>query len=143
MREAMPWKRCMKEHIRQVEPDPAKIASIRRMCGVRLRVLRQMELDEETASLAAADYYEIIKELLTALLLRHGLKSDNHECLVSFFRGHYADHEYEAAAILQLKDVRNRVTYDGVFVRKDYVERNRLEFEGIIELLDTLLDKPI
>ncbi len=98
------------------------------------------EIDNETASVVAADYYEIIKELLTALLLKNGLKSQNHECLVSFFKSKFPEYEYEAKVIHQLKDIRNRVSYDGIFVRKDYIERNKLEFEGIIKLLHGLLE---
>ena len=36
-----------------------------------------------------SEYYEVIKELLIALLLKQGLKSYNHECLISFFKKEY------------------------------------------------------
>ena len=75
-----------------------------------------------------------------ALLLKHGLKSDNHECLISFFKDKFPQYDYEAKAIYQLKEVRNRVTYDGVFVKEDYIKRNVLEFKNIITLLDNLIN---
>lgn len=81
------------------------------MCDVRLRVIKQIELDTETASIIATDYYEVVKELLTALLLQKGLKSKNHECLISFFKHYYPT--YEINVIHQLKNVRNRISYDG------------------------------
>lgn len=128
----------MQEHIRRVEPDSERIASLAKICAARLKVVRSVVVDDETASIVAADYYEIIKELLVALLLRNGLKSDNHECLVSFFKNKFPQYEYEAKLVHQLKDVRNRVSYDGVFVKRAYVERNKLEFEYIISLLNGL-----
>lgn len=137
----MDWNICLNEHIKKVEPDDEKIESIRKMCGVRLRVAQQVVIDDETASVVAEDYYEIIKELLVALLLKNGLKSDNHECLISFFKNMFPKYEYEAQTIHQLKNVRNRVSYDGIFVKKEYVTSNKLEFEHIIELLDGLLKK--
>jgi len=79
-----------------------------------------IKIDQETASVIASDYYEIIKELLTALLLKNHLKSDNHECLISFFKQNFPEYEYEAKIIHQLKNIRNRVSYDGIFVKKDY-----------------------
>lgn len=141
MKEIMDWNICLNEHITKVEPDNEKIESIRKMCSVRLRVAQQVAIDDETASVVAEDYYEIIKELLVALLLKNGLKSDNHECLISFFKNMFPKYEYEAQTIHQLKNVRNRVSYDGIFVKKEYVISNKLEFEHIIELLDGLLEK--
>ena len=135
----MKWDICLNEHIKKVAVDNEKIGSIRKMCSVRLRVTQQVAIDDETASIVAEDYYEIIKELLVAFLLKNGLKSDNHECLISFFRYKFPEYEYEAKVVHQLKNVRNRVSYDGIFVKKDYVEANKLEFEHIIELLEGFL----
>ena len=110
------------------------------MCDIRLKIVKQIKINQETASVIAYDYYEIIKELLTSLLLKNGLKSDNHECLISFFKQNFPKYGYEANIIHQLKDVRNRVSYDGIFVKKEYVETNKLEFQHIIDLLKKLLE---
>ena len=139
MKKIMDWNQCLEDHIKKVKPDNEKINSIIKMCSIRLKVLKQIKIDEETASVIASDYYEIIKELLTALLLKNGLKSDNHECLISFFKQKFPEYEYEANIIHQLKNIRNRVSYDGVFVKKGYIDINKLEFEHIIKLLKKLL----
>ncbi|MFH1971870.1 MAG: hypothetical protein ABIJ18_00145 [archaeon] len=141
MKEIMNWNICLQEHIKKVEPDKEKIKSIQKMCDIRLRVTKSIKLDEETASIVATDYYEVIKELLVALLLKNGLKSDNHECLISFFKHTFPQYEYESSTIHKLKDVRNRISYDGIFVKKDYISTNKLEFEHIIELLTKLLKR--
>ena len=140
-KEMMSWSDCQATHIKQVEADDEKIKSMRKMCAVRLKVTKAVKLDEETASIIAADYYEVIKELLTALLLKNGLKSDNHECLIAFFNHKFPEYEYETKIIYQLKEVRNKVSYNGIFVKKGYIEMNKLEFEYIIGLLNKLLDK--
>jgi len=140
MKEIMNWRECQEEHIKKIKPDKEKIRSIIKMCDIRLKVLKNIKLDEETASIIATDYYEVIKELLTAILLKNGLKSNNHECLISFSKKEFPNYEYETNIIHQLKDVRNRVSYDGVFVKKEYIQSNRLEFEHIIELLKRLLE---
>ena len=140
MKEIMNWQQCLKDHIKKVKTDSEKINSIIKMCDIRLKIIEQIKIDQETSSVIASDYYEIIKELLTALLLKNGLKSDNHECLISFFKQNFPEYEYETKIIHQLKDVRNRVSYDGVFVKKEYIETNKLEFQHIIGLLKKLLE---
>ena len=88
----MDWDICEKEHIRKVSVDKDKIKSILKMSSALLKFIKKQEIDEETASIIVKDYYEIIKELLTALLLKNGLKSDNHECLISYFKKNYPNY---------------------------------------------------
>lgn len=135
----MNWNVCKEEHVRKVDIDKDKINSILKMCDVRLRFIQKQEIDGETASLIVEGYYEIIKELLIALLLKNGLKSDNHECLISYFKETYLNYEYETNKIHELKNIRNRITYDGTFVEKSYSVKNKLEFEHIIDLLINLI----
>ena len=87
--------------------------------------------------------YDVIKELLIALLLKAGLKSANHECLISYFQTHYPQYEYETSILSELKNIRNRITYDGIFVEKSYLDKNRLEFEHIISLLLNMMNQEI
>jgi uncharacterized protein (UPF0332 family) len=138
-KEMMDWDICKKEHIRKVSVDKDKINSILKMCSVRLKFVKKQEVDNETASIVTEGYYEIIKELLTALLLKNGLKSDNHECLISFFKKNYSEYEYEINIIYELKNIRNRISYNGLFVEKQYLIKNKLEFEHIIKLLIKLV----
>ena len=137
------WGECEREFIRSVKVDEDKTNSILKMCQIRIKVLKQIELDEETASVIAGDYYEIIKELLTALLLLNGLKSSNHECLISFFKKNYLDKEYETKVIHELKGIRNKINYECFFVEKSYVERNKLEFEHIIKFLKKEIEEKL
>lgn len=140
-KEIISWETCRKKHITNVEPDINKIKSILIMVSVRLGFLQKQKPTEREASLLVEDYYEIIKELLIALLLKNGLKSDNHECLIAFFKENYPDYEYETNVIHELKNIRNRIDYDGIFVEKAYLDRNKLEFEHIIKLLQKLIEK--
>jgi len=138
-KEIMDWSICKKEYIREVSIDKDKINSILKMCSVRLKFAKKQEINDETASLITEDYYETIKELLTALLLKNGLKSNNHECLISYFKKNYPEYEYETNIVHELKNIRNRINYDGFFIEKQYLVKNKLEFEHIIELLIKLI----
>jgi len=128
-----------KKHFKEIEPDQNKIKSIIKVASAREKALVQIKKDEETASIIVEGYYEIVKELLVALLLKNSLKSDNHECSVSYFKDKYPEYEYEANTIHQLKDIRNRINYDGLFVKPSYLEQNELEFKHIIKTIKELL----
>ena len=131
---------CIRNHIKTVQTDYDKISSIRKMCSIRLKMLNEDKLTDDTAFVIAERYYEIIKELLIALLLKNNMKSDNHECLIAFFKYKYPQYASETETIHQLKAVRNRVSYDGIFIKKSYIDRNRLEFQHIIKEINGLLD---
>ena len=141
IKEIMNWEICEKEHIKKIQTDKEKIGSIIKLTNARLKVIKQINKDDETASIITADYYEVIKELLTALLLKHGFRSDNHECLISFLKKYYKEYEYETNLIFELKNIRNRINYDGIFVRKSYLIKNELEFNNIIEILKNLINR--
>ncbi len=140
-REPMSWGECNGEHIRKVDYDEDKVKSMLKLCRARLKVVEKIDLDEETASIIAEGFYEIIKELLTALLLTLELKSDNHECLIAFFRKNYPAMEYEAQAIYELKNVRNAIDYEGLFVKPLYIKGNKLEIVHIIQFLTSEVEE--
>lgn len=140
-REPMSWEKCSGEHIRKVDSDKDKVQSMLKLCLVRLKVIEKIELDQDTASIIAEGLYEIIKELLTALLLTWKLKSDNHECLIAFFKKNYPAMEYEAQIIYELKSVRNAIGYEGLFVKPSYIKMNQPEIVHIIQFLTSEVEE--
>ncbi len=143
MRELMDWNECMRKYVKKVEADAEKVRSLLRMTQIRERTIHMIKRDNETISVLTEDYYEIIKELLVGLMLLHGMKSDNHECLISFFKRNYSEYEYEANIIYQLKLVRNRIDYEGFLVPSQYFGNNESEFKHIIKLLRELIEKKL
>ena len=130
---------CQKSHLRRVEPNEDKISSLQKVSKARIKAMLQIVKDDETASIIAQGYYEAIKELLTALLLKEGWKSDNHECLILYFSRKYPEFDYESSMMQELKNIRNRITYDGIFVRPSYLETHQLEFKSILGILEKLI----
>jgi len=94
---------------------------------------------DENSSFIVEGYYEIIKELLVALLLKNGLKSSNHQCLISFFYREYPNYEFETNLILQMSYFRNRLNYYGEKIDFDFYGKNNEEFDKIIILLKKLV----
>jgi len=95
--------------------------------------------DKKYDFLAVEGYYEMIKELLTALINLEGFKSSNHECLVGFFNENFKEYDYEVEIIDTLRKVRNTIDYRGIYTNEDYLKNNKLEFEHIIKLLEKII----
>jgi uncharacterized protein (UPF0332 family) len=137
----MNWNKCEKEFIKKITPDKERIESIMEVASNRLKTAKIMEaeLNEDNVSFVIEEYYEIIKELLTAFLLKEGLKSKNHQCLISYFYKKYPDHEFEADLISQMSYLRNRLNYYGESIDMTFYEKNKENIIKIIEMLQKII----
>lgn len=75
------WKEARKE-IRRVRPDKGLARGILNMIEVRMKALKLKDR-QEFASLIVEDYYEVIKEAITALMAINGYKTLSHEVLIA------------------------------------------------------------
>ena len=69
MTDIMEWSHCSAMFIRKVETDPAKVKAIINAAELRLKYLENAALNRDNVSFIVEGYYEVIKELLVALLL--------------------------------------------------------------------------
>lgn len=135
MTDIMDWKDCEEGFIRQAEADKEKIESVMETAEARLKFLKSLQADNDNVSFIVEGYYEVIKELLVALLLSKGLRSKNHQCLISYLYHNYPEYEAEAYLIAQMSYLRNRLDYYGESVDFAFYEKNKEEFDKIVELL--------
>ena len=59
----------------------------------------------------------------------------NHLCLIAFLNENFQDFDFEIQKIDELRKVRNDFDYRGLFVTKEYLDKNELEFKHIIKEL--------
>jgi len=79
-------------------------------------------------------FYEIIKELIYSCMYREGYNCTNHICLIAYIRRFMEP--YQVEKIDELRKIRNEISYRGFNVKKEYLERNLLEFDNIINFLE-------
>ena len=139
MIDVMDWDECEKKFIREVEIDKERISAIMDKALKRLKRAQNTKIDEDNISLVVEDYYEVIKEILIAYLLKNGLRSKNHQCLISYFYKQNPDHEKETQLILQMSFFRNRLNYYGEEIPLNFYQKNKEEFERIIKILKNLV----
>lgn len=138
--ELMNWNECEKDFIRKVEVDKERAKSLIKKAWQRLERARKTEVSLNNISFVVEDYYEVIKELLIVYLLKNGLRSKNHQCLISYFYKNNPQYEREAYLIAQMSFFRNRLEYYGEDTPLAFYQQNREEFEGIIKIIKNLLD---
>ncbi len=116
-------------------------------------ILKMVELIEERigsqkivkfSPLVLSDYYEVIKELMTAILLCDGFKTLSHKDLVDYLRLNYKEiNGYEVDKIDKLRVLRNRINYEGFEIDHLYLKDNEQVYRKIIEKIKSLINDKI
>jgi hypothetical protein len=91
--------------------------------------------------------YEVIRELMTAVLTLDGYKTYGegaHKALIDYIQSNYKEFtEYELKTIDELRILRNRIAYDGFFVSADFLERKKDSIDKIIFKLKKIINDKI
>ncbi len=141
MANEMSWKECVDEGIiTQSVPDEERSNQMLMIANLRLKFWDKKVADEFIV-LKVESYYDIIKELIFAHLYKNGYNCTNHLCLIAYLKKKIEDFDFEIQKIDELHKVRNEINYRGLAIKKDYLERNELEFKNIIKRLKEELEK--
>ena len=133
--ELISWDVCKRKFIKNVEVDLERVESIKKKALLRLKRARETFISQDNISFIVEDYYEAIKELLVAYMLKNGMRSKNHQCLISYFQKENPEYEREIVLISQMLFFRNRLDYYGEDIPKEFYDTNKGEFERVINIL--------
>ena len=133
----MNFEECLrKKLVIKKSEDKAIVRGLLEMVNVRFKEVGNIR----NTTLKVEAYYEIIKELMTALLSDAGYKSYSHECLISFVKEHCENFtDSEIHLINQMRLIRNDLAYRGDFVEDDFLERNKEKILMIISKLKSVI----
>lgn len=135
MAEKMSWKECVdKKIITRTPQDLERSSQMLKMALLRLEFWNK-KIDDKYIALKIEAYYDIIKELIFAHMYKNGYNCTNHLCLIAYLKEKFKDFDYETEKIDELRKIRNEINYRGFQIKKDYLERNELEFKSIIQKL--------
>jgi len=135
MANEMSWKECVDQNIiTETQPDEERSNQMLQMANLRLEFWNK-KVDDKFTALKVEAYYDIIKELIFAHLYKNGYNCTNHLCLIAYLKEKIQDFDFEIQKIDELRKVRNEINYRGLTIKKDYLERNELEFKNIIKRL--------
>ncbi|MCK5233482.1 MAG: hypothetical protein KAJ91_01565 [Candidatus Aenigmarchaeota archaeon] len=132
--------------LKKVFPDKEKAKSMLKMVETTIEMIKTVDM-EKFPSNVLKEYYDVIRELIAVIVLMDGYKTQGegaHKKLIDFLAENYPEFtEYEISLIDGLRDMRNRIAYDGFFVESEYLERKAGVIQRLIEKLTALATKKI
>ena len=132
--------------LKKVFPDKEKAKSMLKMIETTSEMIKTIDA-KKFASNVLKEYYDVIRELMAVVVLMDGYKTHGegaHKKLIEYLAKTYPEFaEYEISLIDELRNMRNRIAYDGFFVDEDYIERKMSDILGLIEKLIVLANKKI
>ena len=130
----------------RITPDIEKAKSILKMAEETNLLIQTID-SGRFPSHVVKEYYDIMRETASAILLLDGLKTKGdgaHKKLIEYVKANYSSlTEYDTELFDALRVIRNKITYDGFFIRPDYLNRNRAAIESLAGKLKEILDKKL
>ncbi|MDP3640533.1 MAG: hypothetical protein Q8R53_05035 [Nanoarchaeota archaeon] len=128
----------MEETLVKTMPDKEKARSILRMAETTLEMIQTIDRSR-FPSHVAKEYYDVVRELMSVLLLLDGYKTIGegaHKKIIEYLGAHYPQFDRsEISLIDNLRIMRHKITYDGFFVKENYIER---ELKSILTVIGKL-----
>ena len=130
----------------KITPDKDKARSVLKMVDTTLEMVKSIDINRFPSNVTK-EYYEIIRELLSAILLLDGYKTYGeyaHKKQISYLEENYKDFKkHEIYLIDELRVIRNRIAYDGFFIESDYIQRMIKSINSLIIKLKVLVANKI
>jgi cupin superfamily acireductone dioxygenase involved in methionine salvage len=129
--------------IHKVFPDKQKASSILEMAEDREKVISTLQ-KSNFPTIITENYYEIIKELATALLLLDGLKTSGenaHKEVIDNLLNYKEFNDKDVILLNDLRVKRNKSSYEGKKIENGYLEAREKFFAEIIDKMKFLINK--
>lgn len=138
----LPWDETS-DKVTRIRPDTEKAKALQKMTELHEKRAQLTPLPS-MATLLVEEYYEIIKELITAIMSCDGWKTTSHELLIGYIAKFYPElNSAEILLIDQLRQMRNDIDYRGIMINPEYVERNQTTILNTITKLKAITNKRI
>ncbi len=121
----------------KIKPDKEKAESLIKMAEITLNRLEKTNMSEFPSN-TLADYYDTIHKLIEAYTLKNGIKIKGegaHQELIDFVAQQNTIDEQTRIFLQEMRDYRNRISYEGFMIHKNYIELNKKKIEQIIKHL--------
>ncbi len=132
----------MIEGIIRITPDKEKAKSIKKMSEITSEMIKTIDIERFPSNILK-DYYDVIRELITAILLLDGYKfigEEAHKKSIQYIEQNYNEFtKYEIVMLDDLRILRNKVAYDGFFIKKEYIQERIKEILNIINKLNKII----
>ncbi|MFH1064823.1 MAG: hypothetical protein V1729_07090 [Candidatus Woesearchaeota archaeon] len=131
--------------ITKIQPDKQKSEALRKMVDITLQRLNTTDMEKYPTN-TLDDYYNIIHKLMEAITFVEGIKVKGegaHKELIDYIAEQYSFDEQTREFLQQMRDYRNRISYEGFMIHKNYIELNKEKIIKIVRRLSEVLDSKI
>lgn len=129
----------------KIRPDKQKAKSLKETAKITLERLKGTNI-EKYPSNTLIDYYDVIRMLMEALTLIDGIKVKGegaHKIIIDYVCKNYGFAESVRMFLQEMRDYRNRISYEGFTIQKNYIKTNLRKIEQIINQLLELVNKKL
>jgi len=120
-----------------IRPDEQKSKSLKKMAEITLQRLKETDA-EKYPSNTLTDYYDVMHKLMEALGLVEGIKIKGegaHQELIDYISKQHRLSEQTRQLLQQMRDYRNRISYEGFMINEQYIIAHQEKIESIIKEL--------
>ena len=121
----------------EIKPDEQKAEALKKMAEITLKRLEETD-KEKYPSNTLNDYYDVIHKLIEAVSINEGVKIKGegaHQQLIEYVAKKKNLNEQDRIFLQEMRDIRNRISYEGFMVNKNYISLNIKKIGKIIEIL--------
>ena len=125
----------------KIHPNNEKSKSLKKMAEITLERLKETNI-EKYPSNTITDYYDVIHKLMEALTLVNGSKIKGegaHQELIDYIAKKYNFDEQTRQLLQQMREYRNRISYEGFTIHKNYILLNQEKIKTIVQKLFSML----
>jgi len=130
----------------RVNPDRERAKSILLTVGNNLGMIKKI-YSAQFRSNVVREYYEIIRELMTAVLLLDGYKAvgeGSHRKLIGYLGNNYKQFTNANMVLInELRVMRNKIAYEGFMVKEGYLSMSEGDIKLIISKLACLVKEKL
>ena len=121
----------------QIQPDTQKAKSLVTMAKITLERLKNTNMEKYPTN-TLTDYYDVIHKLLEAITIKGGIKIKGegaHKELIEYVSKQLQFEEHIRQFLQQMRDYRNRISYEGFMIQANYVTHHKDKINDIIQTL--------
>lgn len=130
------------DEIFKISKDKERANDLFEMANERMELIKLIPRDKVYKIIE--EYYEIIKELLTALMYLDGYKTLSHIKLIEYFSSNYGElDENQVKLVDTLRKFRIGIMYYGRKISQEFLLNNEDEIKKIISILSKIVQEKL
>jgi len=136
----------MEEGLVKITKNKEKAKSILKMVETTLEMIKTIDLKRFSSNIVK-EYYEVLRELMSIILILDGYKTEGekaHKKLIEYLDTNYEQFtKYEISLLNDLRIKRNKIAYDGFFIKESYILRKEKDIQRLIDKLKRIIEKKL